>query len=180
MAHIVDKIDRSNTNPSDPRNREVVYAAWGDSQIGNLETPINASGITRAFINNLPAYRKGLSPLRRGVEVGLAHGYWLLGPFITFNPLRDSSVGSITGLLAAIGTILIATITISLYAASDPPQPTPTVTTPNPPQDLGTAEGWNEYATGFFIGGAGGAIFAYALLTNIELFRDFLHFRSIT
>jgi photosystem I subunit 11 len=176
MANLVDKIERSNTNPRDPRNREVVYAAWDDPQIGNLETPINASGFSRALINNLPAYRQGLSPLRRGIEVGLAHGYWLLGPFVTFNPLRDTEVGSMTGLLAAIGTILIATLSISLYAASNPPAPLATVTVPSPPKALDNAEGWNEYATGFFLGGVGGAVFAYALLSNIELFQKYLSF----
>ncbi|NEP48678.1 MAG: photosystem I reaction center protein subunit XI, partial [Moorea sp. SIO3C2] len=29
----------------------------GDPQVGNLATPINSSGFTKAFINNLPAYR---------------------------------------------------------------------------------------------------------------------------
>lgn len=176
MANLVDKIERSNTNPRDPRNREVVHAAWDDPQIGNLETPINASGFSRAFINNLPAYRQGLSPLRRGLEVGLAHGYWLLGPFITFNPLRDTEVGSVTGLLATIGTILIATLSISLYAASNPPFPLATVTVPSPPKALSNSEGWNEYATGFFLGAVGGAVFAYALVTNIGLFQNYLNF----
>jgi len=40
----------------------------GDPQVGNLATPLNSSGFTRAFINNLPAYREGLSPIRRGLE----------------------------------------------------------------------------------------------------------------
>ncbi|HEY9653854.1 MAG TPA: photosystem I reaction center subunit XI [Crinalium sp.] len=176
MANFVDKIERSNTNPNDPRNREVVYAAWDDPQIGNLATPINASGLVRAYINNLPAYRQNLSPLRRGLEVGLAHGYWLLGPFITFNPLRDTEVGSIAGLLATLGTLLIATLSLSLYAASNPPSPIATVTVPSPPQMLSTSEGWNEYATGFFLGGVGGAVFAYGLVTNIALFQKYLGF----
>lgn len=176
MANFVDKIEQSNDNPNDPRNREVVHAAWDDPQIGNLATPINASGISRAFINNLPAYRQGLSPQRRGIEVGLAHGYWLLGPFVTFNPLRDTEIGAFTGLLGTIGTLLIATLSLSLYAASNPPGPIATVTVPSPPQALNTSEGWNEYATGFFLGGVGGAAFAYALITNIGLFQKYLSF----
>ncbi|NER29259.1 MAG: photosystem I reaction center protein subunit XI, partial [Symploca sp. SIO1C4] len=58
---------------------DVVQPA-GDPQIGNLATPVNSSGFTTAFINNLPAYRPGLSPFRRGLEVGMAHGYFLYGP----------------------------------------------------------------------------------------------------
>jgi photosystem I subunit 11 len=33
--------------------------------------------VTRAILQNLPAYRSGLTPLLRGLEVGLAHGYFL-------------------------------------------------------------------------------------------------------
>ncbi|MEL6745636.1 MAG: photosystem I reaction center subunit XI, partial [Pseudomonadota bacterium] len=40
--------------------------------------PLNSSGLSQAFISNLPAYRQGLSAQRRGLEVGMAHGYLLL------------------------------------------------------------------------------------------------------
>lgn len=170
---ISDKVSRSGDRPGDPRNREVVHAA-PDPQVGNLETPINFSGFTRAFINNLPAYRRGLSPQRRGLEVGLAHGYWLIGPFFKFNPLRYTEVGSLAALFATIGTILISTLAISLYAASDPPRPVSTITTPNPPAAFDSQDGWNEYASGFFIGGVGGAAVAYFIVANIDVFGNFI------
>jgi photosystem I subunit 11 len=176
MTNLVEKIDRSAANPKDPRNREVVYPAWDDPQLGNLATPINSSGLIKTYINSLPAYRRGLSPFRRGLEVGLAHGYWLLGPFVTFNPLRLTDVGNLVGLLATIGLIIISTISISLYAASDPPAPAVTITTPNPPRELADGEGWNEYAGGFLIGGVGGAAFAYFILTSIDLIKGFTGF----
>ncbi|UBF25814.1 photosystem I reaction center subunit XI [Kovacikia minuta CCNUW1] len=176
MTNVVERIDRSADNPKDPRNREVVYPAWNDPQLGNLATPINSSGLTKTLINNLPAYRRGLSPFRRGLEVGLAHGYWLLGPFVTFNPLRLTVVGNLVGLLATISTIIISTLAISLYAASDPPAPVATITTPNPPRELREGEGWNEYAGGFLIGGVGGAAFAYFILTSIDLIKGFSEF----
>ncbi len=153
--------------PRDPRNREVVYEA-GDPQIGNLSTPINSSDFTKAFINNLPAYRQGLSPLRRGLEVGMAHGYWLIGPFVKFGPLRDTDISHLAGLLATVGLIIILTIGLSLYAASNPLHPEPTITTPNPPEAFKSQEGWNEFANGFLIGGVGGAGFAYLLIANLE------------
>lgn len=155
----------------DPRNREVVYPA-GDPQNGNLATPINSSNITEWFINNLPAYRRGLSPLRRGLEVGMAHGYFLIGPFAKLGPLRDTDVANLAGLLATIGLVVILTICLSLYASTNPPSPIQTITTPNPPDALKEPEGWNEFASGFLIGGIGGAIFAYALLANIELLKN--------
>ena len=44
-----------------------------------LETPVTSNGDVVGFLSNLPAYRTGVSPLLRGVEIGLAHGYWLTG-----------------------------------------------------------------------------------------------------
>jgi hypothetical protein len=35
-----------------------------------------------SYLSSLPAYRTGVSPLLRGVEIGLAHGFFLPGPFI--------------------------------------------------------------------------------------------------
>jgi photosystem I subunit 11 len=175
MVQAVESIDRSKDRPRDPRNQEVVHAAANNPQIGNLETPINASPIVKAYINNLPAYRQGLSPFRRGLEVGLAHGYWIVGPFYEFNPLRDTEVGGTVALLATLGLIVISTLAISLYASSIPPRPVATITTPNPPADYFQPEGWNEYAGGFFLGGVGGALFAYGIVSNIDVFSNILH-----
>ncbi|MBD2021644.1 photosystem I reaction center subunit XI [Leptolyngbya sp. FACHB-36] len=172
---MVEAIDRSKDRPSDPRNREVVFPA-NDPLNGNLATPINSSPLVRAYINNLPAYRQGLTPIRRGLEVGLAHGYWIVGPFAKFNPLRDTEVGTLTALFATVGLLIISTLAISLYGASNPPAPTVTITTPNPPEALKTGEGWNEYGTGFLIGGVGGAIVAYFILANVDVFKNFLNF----
>ena len=171
---MVQAVSESKDRPSDPRNREVVHAA-GDPLNGNLATPINASDFTLAFINNLPAYRKGLAPLRRGLEVGMAHGYWILGPFAKLGPLRDTEIANLAGLLSTIGLIVISTLALSLYASSNPPGPTTTITTPRPPEALNSSEGWNEYASGFLIGGVGGAAFAYFLLTIIPTFKDLLN-----
>lgn len=163
----------ANNNPRDPRNREVVFPGH-DIQDGNLATPINSSPLVRAYINNLPAYRSGLSPLRRGLEVGMAHGYWIIGPFAKLGPLRDTEIANLAGLLSTIGLIIISTLSISLYANSYPPNPTATITTPDAPDSFQSEHGWNEYAGGFLIGGIGGAALAYFLLNNIALFKNFL------
>jgi photosystem I subunit 11 len=47
-----------------------------------LETPVTSAPIVANYLSNLPAYRTGVSPLLRGVEIGLAHGFLLPGPFI--------------------------------------------------------------------------------------------------
>jgi len=141
----------------------------GDPQIGNLATPVNSSDFTKAFINNLPAYRAGLSSNRRGLEVGMAHGYLLYGPFAVLGPLRDSDMAAFAGLLAAIGLVSILTICLSIYGDVGVSTPKASVTTANPPIDLGTKEGWSDFAGGFWIGGCGGAAFAYFLCTTPHL-----------
>lgn len=163
-------IDASKDRPSDPRNREVVFPVKRDPQIGNLETPINNSGLSKWFINNLPAYRQGITPLRRGIEVGMAHGYWLIGPFAKLGPLRDTDVANLAGLLATIGLIVISTASMSLYSATNPPQPLAVVNTNyQVPDTFKSQEGWNTYISGFLIGGIGGAVFAYFVLANIQV-----------
>jgi photosystem I subunit XI len=174
MTTFVEKIEQSNDNPNDPRNREVIFPAF-DPQGSNLATPINSSNFTKAFIRNLPAYREGLSPIRRGLEVGLFHGYWLVGPFFKFNPSRFTDAGARVALLSTIGLIVISTLAILLYAASNPPKPIATITTPNPPDVFNHPKGWNEYAKGFLFGGIGGAFIAYFIVSNVDVFGNFLN-----
>jgi photosystem I subunit XI len=174
MNTVIEKIDRSKDNPRDPRNREVVLPDLADPQGSNLATPINSSKFTKWLINILPAYRQGISPLRRGIEVGLAHGYWLIGPFFKFNPLRFTDGGAVAALASSISLITISALTIVLYAASNPPPPLATHTNPHPPAGFDRPQVWNQYATGFAIGGIIGTSIAYAILTNVDVFQNFL------
>jgi photosystem I subunit XI len=174
MTTFVERIEQSNDNPRDRRNQEVVHPA-GDPQYANLATPINSSAWVRAYLNSLPAYRVGLSPVRRGLEVGIAHGYWLVGPFAKFNPLRFTDQGTLTALASAIGVVFISTLLIWLYAASNPPKPIGTITVPNPPDAFKTPKGWNQYGSGFLVGGSIGAVIAYFILANFDVFGNFLY-----
>lgn len=148
-------------------NSEVVKAA-GDPQVGNLATPINSSDFTRAFINNLPAYRANLSPQRRGLEIGMAHGYLLFGPFAFTSQFRNTGISDVVGLIEAVILVVILTICLSLYGGSQPKKPISTVTTPNPPSSLATSEGWSEFAGSFLVGGIGGAAFAYIIYEVVK------------
>jgi len=167
---MVQAVDASKNRPSDPRNREVVFPA-GDPQTGNLLTPINNSAFTKWYLNILPAYRKGISPLRRGIETGIAHGYWLINPFAKLGPLRDTDIADRAGLLATIGMVVIASGAIFLYANSKPKEPFVPAGTPQPPADFNTGVGWNKYGTGFLVGGLGGAVLGYLVLSNIEVIQ---------
>jgi len=142
--------------------KQVVQPFNGDPFVGHLATPISASGFTNALINNLPAYRKGLSPLGRGLEIGLAHGYFLVGPEVLLGTNRDYAAEPfLAALLTAVVLVILGTVgmnahgLVSLKSASENPKET---------DALKTSEGWNEFASGFFIGGAGSAFMAYFLL----------------
>jgi photosystem I subunit XI len=174
MTTFVERIEQSNDNPRDPRNQEVIHPA-GDPQYANLATPINSSGLIRDYLNSLPAYRLGLSPVRRGLEVGIAHGYWLVGPFAKFNPLRLTDGGTLIALFSTIGLIVISTLLIWLYAASNPPKPLGTLVVPNPPDAFKNSVSWNQYGSGFLVGGSIGAVIAFAILANVDVLDNFLH-----
>ncbi len=156
---------------ADPRDREVVRPFNGDPFVGNLETPINSSALSRAYIKNLPAYRRNVSPLVRGIEIGMAHGYFLIGPWVLLGPLRDyPKASSLGGLISGIAVILIATIGMAAYGiVSFKEGGTFEVQNPDTPADLKTAEGWSQLTGGFFVGGMGGAFIAYFLLSNFDI-----------
>src|SRR5210317_2293319 len=86
-----------------------------DPFVGHLATPITSSAVTRAILQNLPAYRFGLTPLLRGLEIGLAHGYFLIGPFTMLGPLRNSDVGLLAGFLSTIGLIFFFLLVFLIF-----------------------------------------------------------------
>jgi photosystem I subunit XI len=137
-----------------------------DSSVGHLSTPITNSLVTKAFLGNLPAYRPGLSPLLRGLEVGMAHGYFLVGPFDKLGPLRNSPVALLAAFLATIGLIIILTIGLTIYG-NVTFQKKSNFYERFSNRDLQTFEGWSEFRSGFFIGAMGGAGISYLLLSNV-------------
>lgn len=164
---------------------QVVKPYKGDPFVGNLSTPINDSGFTRTFIGNLPAYRRGLSPLLRGLEIGLAHGYWLVGPEVIFGALRGSEGANLGGLVTAIALILVATAGLSIYGIASFQGPFPESADPQKAKAvewdiLQTADGWSQFTAGFFIGAMGGAFVAYFLLENFnvvdQIFRGLVNY----
>jgi photosystem I subunit 11 len=132
-----------------------------DPQLGNLSTPVSDSAIVKAFIGNLPAYRKGLSPSRRGLEIGMAHGYFIYGPFALLGPLRNTELASLAGLLATVAAVVLLTLGLSLYGETATKLISSSAV--DAPEELGTTSGWSELSSSFLLGGAGGAAFAYFL-----------------
>ena len=139
-----------------------------DSFVGHLSTPITNSVLTRFILSNLPAYRP-LTSLARGLEIGLAHGYFLIGPFATLGPLRNSAIGNLAGFMSTLGLILILGMALTIYG---------NVSFNNSKDSLDkkssflNSEGWNSFTKGFIVGGFTGASFAYTLLeysSNLNL-----------
>ncbi|MEL6129895.1 MAG: photosystem I reaction center subunit XI [Cyanobacteria bacterium J06636_28] len=156
---------------------ELIKPYNNDPELGHLSTPISDSALVRTFIQNLPAYRPGLSPLMRGLEIGLAHGYFLVGPEILFGALRDYGPAPyFAGFVTAISLVLLGTIGMSVYGAVNCRSAN---NTPIDTDRLKTSEGWSEFTAGFFIGGTGGAYMAYLLLdhfTTVDaIFRGFVN-----
>jgi len=161
------------TNSSSASVRGDIVSPAGDPQIGNLATPINASPVVLTWIKQLPIYRPGLTPFRRGLEVGMAHGYWLLGPFMSLGPFRSAGLANLSGLLATMLLVLIAAATLWLYGSSQPSAAILATVTPAPPPEFRTQVGWTRYAGGFLVGGVGGALFGYVILGLVALFKVF-------
>ncbi|AVH65164.1 chlorophyll a/b binding light-harvesting protein [Nostoc sp. 'Peltigera membranacea cyanobiont' N6] len=140
----------------------------GMPEIGNFDTPVNASDITLKLLGNLPIYRQGLSAFSRGLEIGMAHGYFLIGPFVKLGPLRDTELANQAGLLATIGLLLILSICLWLYGSVSFQGRKPALG--ELPENLKTAKSWSEFNAGWTVGSCGGALFAFLLLTNSSLF----------
>lgn len=139
-----------------------------DPFVGHLATPITSSAATRAILQNLPAYRFGLTPLLRGLEIGLAHGYFLIGPFATLGPLRNSKVALFAGFLSTIGLILILTLALTIYGAAVFKQENE-----YNEGSLQTKKAWDQFKGGFFVGACGSAGFALICLSSVPQLLSF-------
>ncbi|KAL3604755.1 hypothetical protein D5086_005614 [Populus alba] len=154
---------------------QVIQPINGDPFIGSLETPITSSPLIAWYLSNLPAYRTAVSPLLRGIEVGLAHGFLLVGPFVKAGPLRNTEYAGAAGSLAAGGLVAILSICLTMYGVASftegEPSTAPLTLTgrKKEPDQLQTSDGWAKFSGGFFFGGISGVIWAYFLLYVINL-----------
>lgn len=133
-----------------------------DPTVGHLSTPVTNSMLTRTLLANLPIYREGLSSIFRGLEIGMAHGYFLLGPFYKLGPLRNTDVALLAGYLSSVGLIIILGLALALYGTATYQSDDFSTT-----DELETKSGWSKFTGGFFIGALGGSGFAYLLLSKL-------------
>ena len=145
---------------------DVVSAFNNDPFVGHLSTPITTSNITKTYLSLLPAYKAGMSPLLRGINIGFVHGYFLLGPFVQLGPLRASQVATFVGFVSTLSLIIILTTCLLIYGfvtfseAKDKAEPNML--------NILSSKGWNQFTSGFIVGGFGGASIAYIGLKLIN------------
>jgi photosystem I subunit 11 len=147
---------------------QVIKPINGDPFIGMLETPVTSAPIVANFLSNLPAYRTGVSPLTRGVEVGLAHGFFLTGPFIKLGPLRATESAEIAGCLSGAGLVLILTACLSIYGATafqtEEVIGVKTLSGRDVNRDpVQSSDGWAKFTSGWLVGGLSGVAWSYFL-----------------
>ena len=135
-----------------------------DPFVGNLATPVSTPSFTRSLLSNLPAYRAGLSPLYRGLEIGMTHGYFLVGPFYKLGPLRNSDVALLSGYFSAVGLIIIMVACLTIYGMVS-------FENNDVKDELQSSQGWQQFTSGWLVGSVGGASFAYILISNLPFLQ---------
>jgi photosystem II CP43 chlorophyll apoprotein len=151
---------------SEPLISGIVQPFSNDPQQGNLATPVNNSDTALGWVKQLPIYRTGLSPITRGLEIGMAHGYLLLGPFLKLGPLRNSDNALLAGFGGAAGLVVILSLCLAIYGAAvfkDRRKPVGAL-----PGNLKTYKEWSLFTSGFLVGGIGGVIFASFIVLEIS------------
>jgi len=123
-----------------------------------VQTPVTDGRWSKQYIANMAFYREGLAPWQRGIEIGMAHGYFLIGPFVSLGPLRNTPEAATVGLLCGCAIIGIVSVGGLIFGTTIKP-------TRFDREGDKPAAGFIEMINWHAIGGLGGAGFAHALLT---------------
>merc|ERR1711862_122660 len=160
-------------------NADVIQPLNNDPFIGMLETPVTSSPIVVNYLSNLPIYRIGVPALLRGFEIGLAHGFFLPGPFIKLGPLRAVEGGAeITGCMSAAGLVIILSVCMSIYGeVSFQRKESVKIKTLSgrmlAPHDLQSSSGWANLASGWLLGGISGVVYCISALSFSRIIVNF-------
>merc|ERR1719378_1355169 len=163
VSNFLNSYQSFNTNTYISAKAQLIKPLNNDPFIGMLETPLTSAPIVVNYLSNLPAYRTGVSPLLRGVEIGLAHGFFLPGPFIKLGPLRGATGGTAesVGCISAAVLVIILASCLSIYgAASFNSKSVIGIKTLSGRKiardELQTAAGWSKFSSGWVVGGLSG------------------------
>tara|TARA_E500000178_G_scaffold355245_1_gene427164 strand:- start:10437 stop:10886 length:450 start_codon:yes stop_codon:yes gene_type:complete len=104
-----------NKTPKRPIDQAIVTSPLLTRINLSNQTIVTSSLLTRTYLSNLPVYRKGLKEGERGFEIGLTHGFFLIGPFLKLGPLRDSVFSLLISYLCTVGLLLIMFLGLVTY-----------------------------------------------------------------
>merc|ERR1712045_548168 len=123
-----------------------------------VQTPVTDGLFAKQFLDNLAFYREGLKPWQRGLEIGMAHGYFIIGPFVNLGPLRNTPEAATVGLMGGCAVIGIVSVGGLLFGATIKP-------TLFDKEGDAPGSGYQEMINWHAVGGLGGAGFAHLLIT---------------
>merc|ERR1719378_169129 len=167
VSNFLNSYQSRNTSTNISAKAQLIKPLNGDPFIGMVETPVTTAPIVVNYLSNLPAYRTGVSPLLRGVEIGLAHGFFLPGPFIKLGPLRAvEGTAEIAGCISAAALVVILASALSIYgAASFQRKEVIGIKTLSGREierdELQTSAGWEDFTSGWVVGGLSGVAYCY-------------------
>ena len=98
--HRTQEIDFKNVNVFIRSNEECPILGWSRVE-------------EKLFFKNIKTV--SLHPRLMGLEVGMTHGYFLVGPFVTFCPFAGTQAAPILGAISVIGLTLINTFALWSY-----------------------------------------------------------------
>jgi hypothetical protein len=84
-------------------------------KVAVVEKPWYQTRVKNVVLKEPESKNVPLHPRSMGLEVGVAHGYFLVGPFVTFCPFAESENAPILGAVSVIGLTLIATLALWAY-----------------------------------------------------------------
>lgn len=156
----------------------------GDPYIGMKETPVTSDEMVVWWLSNLPAYRSAVSPIMRGAEIGLAHGYWIPGPFIKLGPMRnlDFPQPEIVGCIAGVAMVCGAGLWACWYGwqkwkdvdfVLPPGVGTKTLSGRpiEPDPAFCTDEGFRKLTAGMIVGGLAGVAWCYLMCVTLPYYH---------
>lgn len=147
-----------------PNEFAVVSSFKNDPFVGQLSTPITTSRFTNMYLQSLPIYNPNLSPIMKGLNIGVTHGYILFGPFAKLGPLRNTELANFIGFSSAISLIFILTACLFIYGLVSYENEETQV----PKINVLTAKSWSKFTSGFVLGGLAGAGIAYSFMSFID------------
>ena len=147
--------------------RESSLVRSKDPFIGYLSAPITDLKMLEVYLSLLPAYQTNFSPFLKGITVGLAHGYFLVGPFANLGPLRNTAAAHFAGFLAAASCILLLTCGLWMYGNTVYNSASLSRMTAREEVNFLNPLGWAQFTSGFALGGVAGNALACAAFVFI-------------